>query len=98
MTTGATTVNAAGVAVDVGTGRIYWANQTGTISFAAFAGSGAGDLAAPGATLDQPNFPILLKTPEVAAKPQVSGGSSPGATLTCKVTWDGDVASGFPFW
>lgn len=85
LATGAATVaSPIGVAVDAEAGRIYWSNwNTGGISFANINGSGGGDLAIAGATADSPNHLALLQSPVAASAPAVSGGSTPGSTLSC---------------
>jgi hypothetical protein len=50
-TTGATLEEPLGLAIDIGGGRVYWANDSAPeISFANLDGSGGGDLSTPGAT------------------------------------------------
>ena len=45
-----------------------------------------------GSPISRPNLPVILKAPAGIAAPQISGGSDPGATLSCSAgTWAGDV-------
>ena len=84
-----------GVAIDPQTNRIYWANwYSNGIGWANLDGSGGGDLKldAPATMVNRPNLPSILKQPAATAPPTVSGGSEPGAKLTCSPgTWAGDV-------
>jgi hypothetical protein len=99
--TGVSTLNTAGagahgvhgVAIDPDTQRIYWANwYSDGIGSANLDGSGGADLNVSGTPISRPNLPILLKQPGPVAAPQISGGSNPGATLSCSPgTWAGDV-------
>jgi DNA-binding beta-propeller fold protein YncE len=55
-TTGATTGQPRGAALDVAAGRVYWTNPTGDrVSFARMDGSGGGDINTSGATVNRPN-------------------------------------------
>jgi DNA-binding beta-propeller fold protein YncE len=92
-TTGATVDNAHGVAIDPIAGKIYWPNfYANVISWANLDGSGGGDLMTDGATLDAPNLPVLLETPEGTGAPVVSGGTRPGSTLSCtQGSWAPDL-------
>lgn len=70
-----------GVAIDVVARRIYWANNNGgTISWAKLDGSGGGDLF-PSTTLRR--FVLIQLVPRGTGAPVVSGGSDPGAVLSC---------------
>jgi DNA-binding beta-propeller fold protein YncE len=53
-TTGATPSAPEGVAIDPANNKIYWANNTGSISFANLSGGGGGTLNTTGATLNAP--------------------------------------------
>jgi hypothetical protein len=53
-TTGVTPSQPEGVAIDPANGKIYWANEAGSIEFANLSGGGGGTLNTTGATLDQP--------------------------------------------
>lgn len=53
-TTGATVNDPEGVAIDPANGRIYWADESGGISFANLGGGGGGDLNLTGATVNSP--------------------------------------------
>jgi hypothetical protein len=96
-TSGATPSGPSGVAIDPVAGKIYWANElNNTISFASLDGSGGGQLPTSGATLSSPNFPALLKAPSGAAVPAISGGSAPGAVLSCSQGgWAADLLGSF---
>ena len=89
---GAATSGVHGVAIDTDTQRIYWANYgTSGIGWAKLDGSGGGNLNVATATIWGPNLPALLKKPAAASAPTVSGGSEPGASLSCSPgTWAGD--------
>ncbi|GIK76517.1 MAG: hypothetical protein KJ006_06160 [Thermoleophilia bacterium] len=92
-TTGAGTHGVHGVTIDPEANRIYWANwYSDGIAWASLDGTGGGDLATPGMTLSKPDQPSILKRPTATAAPAVSGGSGPGASLSCSTgTWAGDV-------
>lgn len=77
----------AGLAVNPVTGTVYWANNSGN-SIAFFVTRGphmgrSGQVRHPGATLNEPSFPILLSPPSPGVPPTISGGSKVGATLHC---------------
>jgi DNA-binding beta-propeller fold protein YncE len=83
-TSGATVSSPIGVAIDPEQRKIYWANWAADeISWANLDGSGGGDLKTPGATRDGSRSPVLLKAPSGAGAPAITGGSGPGAVLTC---------------
>jgi hypothetical protein len=94
-TTGATVTAPFGVAVDPATGRVYWANQTsvGSISYAGPGGNGT--LTTPGLTPTAPAFPSLLFPPQLDGAVTVTGGSKPGAKLTCAASWAPDLLGSF---
>jgi hypothetical protein len=55
-TTGATSGQPRGTAIDVAAGKLYWTNPTGDkVSFANMDGSGGGDINTAGATVNRPN-------------------------------------------
>ncbi len=57
---GGTLGGPAGIAIDSATGRIYWGNETGQISYANLDGSGGGgDLNTAGATVGQPYGAVI---------------------------------------
>ena len=61
------------------------------IGWAKLDGTGGGNLDVATATIRGPNLPALLKKPAAASAPTVSGGSEPGASLSCSPgTWAGD--------
>ena len=53
-TTGTTPSQPEGVAIDPAHGKIYWANETGSIEFANLSGGGGGTLNTTGAALNEP--------------------------------------------
>jgi hypothetical protein len=85
-----------GVAVDATENRLWWVNSEGgpsnkgRVSFARLDGTGGSNLATPGATVDVPMNPALLKTPAAVTPPVVSGSAQVGQTLSCST---GDWAS-----
>ncbi len=92
-TTGALTRGVHGVAIDPDTQRIYWANwYSDGIGYASLDGSGGANLNVSGTPISRPNLPVILKAPAGTSAPQISGGSDPGATLSCSAgTWAGDI-------
>ena len=105
-TAGASVKGPVGVAVDAAAGRIYWANGGGNgagsptsaqkISWAKLDGSGGGDLKTTGATVQNASFPVLVESPRGAGAPAVTGGSVPGAVLSCgSASWAGDLPGAF---
>ena len=101
LDTGVSTLNTAGagahgvhgVAIDPDTQRIYWANwYSDGIGYANLNGSGGANLNVSGSPISRPNLPVIVKAPAGIAAPQISGGSDPGATLSCSPgAWAGDV-------
>ena len=85
----------AGLAFNPVTGTLYWANNSGnSISFVTVRGPRRhlGHVHAPGATFDEPSFPILLAPPSPSAPPAITGGSKVGTTLHCSTGgWKADV-------
>lgn len=82
-----------GVAIDPARGRIYWANfNSWKISFAKLDGTGGGgQLPTTGAILNKPMYPSILLGTAGAGTPAISGGSAPGAALTCSTgSWAPD--------
>ena len=81
-----------GLAIDPGAGRLYWANEEGnSIASAALDGSGAAFLDTSGTMPFAPAYPALLKSPEAAGAPVLSGSSTVGSSLTCApATWAAD--------
>lgn len=77
--------------------RVYWANfSKDKISFANLDGSGGGDLATTGATVDGPVYPSLLKVPSGAGAPAISGGSALASVLSCSQgAWAADLLGSF---
>ena len=101
-TPGATVDSPTGVALDLAVGMIYWANDPPggpyKISRANLNGSGGTDLNTTGATVTYASFPALLRAPVAAGVPSVSGGATPGSSLTCSQgSWAADVSSAFDF-
>lgn len=92
-TAGATTKGVHGIAIDPETRRVYWPNwYSDGISYANLDGSGGANLNVSGTTISRPNLPVILKEPAATAAPTVSGGSDPGANLSCSPgNWSGDV-------
>jgi hypothetical protein len=82
-----------GIAIDPETRRVYWPNwYSDGISYANLDGSGGANLNVSGTTISRPNLPVILKEPAATAAPTVSGGSDPGANLSCSPgNWSGDV-------
>jgi len=81
-----------GVAIEPFSRRIYWANYgADSISSASLAGGGGQDLDTSGAPINGPELPVLLEAPAGVGTPKVTGGSKPGASLTCSGEWAGDV-------
>jgi PKD domain len=96
-TAGATLDSPAGVAIDPAAGRIYWANfGIDSISFASLDGSGGGQLSTAGATMNNPNFPALLRAPAGAGAPVLAGGDQVGQELSCgEGSWAPDLLGSF---
>jgi hypothetical protein len=85
-----------GLAIDPEAGRIYWANfGNSTIGFASLRGGGGGQLDTTGVTPDEPDSPVLLKTPLAARQPSVTGRTRAGSTLSCQSTWAPDLPESF---
>jgi hypothetical protein len=93
-----------GIGLDLAAGRVYWANsgslQAGTegvntIGFANLDNTGGGGgLDTTGADINEPTFLALLEVPVGAGAPVVTGGSTPGSTLSCSQgAWGSDVPS-----
>ena len=98
VTTGATVADPASVAADPEGGRIWWTNEVnGKISFARLDNTGGGgDVATTGATTDAPEGLALVEAPRAAGAPVITGGSEPGAVLTCSQgSWADDLPSMF---
>lgn len=92
--TGATLAEPVGVAVDPATNTLYTANfNNNSISYMNLDNTGGGgQLSLTGASDDQPLDPILLLTPSAAGAPAVTGGTTPGTTLSCSQgSWGGDM-------
>jgi hypothetical protein len=83
--TGATVSNPIGLAIDPVAGKLYWANSAvaSTIGFANLDGTGGGTIPTTGASVNSASFPVLLRAPVAAGAPQITGGSVPGAVLSC---------------
>jgi hypothetical protein len=97
-TTGATVSTPIGVVVDHAAGKIYWGNQgANRIGFARLDNSGGGDIPTGNATANAPVFPVLLKAPVPGGVPTVSGGSTPGSTLTCSTATWADLTAAMVF-
>jgi DNA-binding beta-propeller fold protein YncE len=98
---GTSAVTPFGLAIDPVAGKVYWADQDGyndttSIYYASLSGSGGGVLDTTGANPDSPLFPVLLKVPSGSGVPVVSGGSTPGSTLSCAAgTWAPDLVGSF---
>jgi hypothetical protein len=80
---GGTLGGPAGIAIDSATGRIYWVNYLGGVSYANLDGSGGGDLNVAPVARNHSLAPALQKAPAAVSAPSVSGGSTVGATLSC---------------
>lgn len=99
-TTGATAPNnPSGVAVDRAGGRVWWANEASSkLSSASLGGGGGRDLDTTNATAKSPEGLSLLFAPRGASAPAITGGTSPGSTLSCSpATWQPNVPSTFLF-
>ena len=97
-TIGATASGSFGVALDPTAGKLYWANcNSNTISVANLDGTGGGgQLSTNGTTPDCPGFPVIQRTPSGTGAPVITGGSAPGATLTCSTgSWAQDLIGAF---
>ena len=83
-----------GIAIDPGAGKIYWAAyDTGTVRSANLDGSGTIQNLITGET--SAFYVAILRVPAPAAPPQVSGGTTVGAALTCgAASWAPDIAGG----
>ncbi len=99
---GAAALNTAGalaktvrfLAIDTGSGRVLWVNESPVpnISFAALDGSGGGNLPVTGATLQSPSGIAILRSPNVLAGPVVGGVGLGKSPLTCSPgVWSGDL-------
>ena len=79
--------------------RVYWANEVGNtaISFARLDNTGGGgDLNTTGATVSNPDFPLLLEAPRNLKAPAIKGGSAPGSKLSCSHgSWGADLIESF---
>jgi uncharacterized protein YlxP (DUF503 family) len=85
-----------GLTVDPAGGRIYWSSLANKISVATLDGGDAHDLATGNATVDRVDYLVMLASPRPAGPPAVTGGSSPGAALSCSQgAWAPDVVSSF---
>ena len=95
---GATERGAVGLGIDPTTGRIYWGNLGGdNLSYVNLDGSGGGGLfnASP-VTPSDPRFVALLRAPSGTGAPQITGGSSPNAVLSCSQgEWAPDALGSF---
>lgn len=94
----ATVDNAHGVAIDPTTGTIYWANfyDPGMIARASLTGSGGDDFLTAASVspvrMDNPDLPVILKSPAGTGVPNVSGSSTTGSTLSCSQgSWAADI-------
>jgi hypothetical protein len=73
----------------------YVANR---VSYANLDGSGGGDIATPGATVDGPAFPAVLGVPRPLGAPAVSGSGIAGLPLSCSAgSWAPDSIEAFLF-
>lgn len=98
VTTGAQVSGPLGAAIDVEAGLIYWANYNGgKVSWARLDGTGGGDLDLTGASIPtSPSFVALVRSPAGASAPAVTGGTDPGAVLTCAgASWAPDDVGAF---
>ncbi len=95
---GATERGAVGLGIDPTTGRIYWGNLGGdNLSYVNLDGSGGGGLfnTSP-VTPSDPRFVALLRAPSATGAPQITGGSSPNAVLSCSQgEWAPDALGSF---
>ena len=91
----ALTTDPIGIAIDPTANRVYWTDYLGgTISFARLDGSDAATLNTSVAV--SPAFPVLLRGPASAATPAITGGSAPGAMLSCSSgKWAPDLEGSF---
>jgi DNA-binding beta-propeller fold protein YncE len=80
-----------GLSVDPDAGRVYWVEfGTSTIYSANLDGSDPRTLAT--ISLAGATFPALLEPPAPASAPTISGGTEPGAMLTCSAgVWKPDL-------
>jgi DNA-binding beta-propeller fold protein YncE len=89
-----------GVAVDPTAGKVYWANLGGdSISYAKLDGSGGGgELNLAGATPYQPRFVSVLRSPDGAGAPQVTGSANVGSVLSCSPgSWAPDLLGSYVY-
>jgi hypothetical protein len=84
-----------GVAIDPTAGKIYWVDYgSGAIRSGNLDGSGAAQTLFVGET--QPYFLALLRSPTGTGAPQLFGGSSTGAVLSCSQgAWAPDLVGAF---
>jgi DNA-binding beta-propeller fold protein YncE len=89
--------NPEGVAIDPTAGNIYWAEGgSGKIRVGSLGGGGTPANLFGGET--SVAFPALLQAPVGAGPPAISGGSAPGATLSCSEgSWAPDQLSEFDY-
>src|SRR5262249_52753399 len=90
----------AGIAIDHGAGKIYWANFFGSsIWSGGLDGTGRALLFDASTNVSGgTNFPVLLRAPVPTGRPSISGGAKVGKTLTCSQgTWASDLLGAFLF-
>lgn len=97
---GASVAQPLGVAFDPVAGRLYWGNTAGRVRLASApvgGGPGGANLVL-GTATGSSGYPSLLLAPHAAAAPVVTGGSEPGATLSCSQgSWTPDAPGSFAY-
>jgi len=100
-TTGAEVNGPAGIAIDPGAARVFWANAAApsTISYAGLNGGSGGALNTSGATLESPHYLALLRAPQAAPTvkvPEISGQHLIERPLYCsKGAWAADLLGSY---
>jgi DNA-binding beta-propeller fold protein YncE len=94
-----------GMALDPSTGRLYWANENhgegesaDAFGFVGTNGSNPGSISIASAPLDEPQDPVIIKSPSGTGAPTVTRDAANPAALACSAgSWAADFAGSFVY-
>jgi hypothetical protein len=94
-----------GLALDPSIGRLYWANENhgegeaaDAFGFVSTNGSNPGSISIASAPLDEPQDPVILKSPTGTGAPTITKDATNPALLTCSQgSWAADYAGSFVY-
>lgn len=94
-----------GLALDPALGRLYWANESNgegesenAFGFVGPNGAGAGGISIGSSPLDEPQDPIIIKSPSGTGAPAITRDAVNPAALSCPTgSWAGDYSGSFVY-